>query len=152
MSVEQGEGASEITRDSFGRFLREARLARRLSQAALARAAGISPVFVSQLETGQRVPSDRVVKALATALGLPSREVLRSVYLLRSQDAREVLALPEADQSPAARRLSDIPTVRFLLMQLATLELSDAEIDELVQRWTHDLRFVEKQLARLHGR
>jgi transcriptional regulator with XRE-family HTH domain len=150
--AERDERDLEAGREAFGRLLREARRRRGLSQAVLARASRISPVFVSQIETGQRVPSDRVAKALAAALGLPYREVLRSVYLLRSGEAHEVLAFAEDGTAPAPRALSDVPAVRFLLMQLANLDLSQADVEALVQRWSQDVQFVEAQLARLQGR
>jgi transcriptional regulator with XRE-family HTH domain len=152
MASDAGERGLDAGREAFGRLLRETRRQQGLSQAALGKASRISPVFVSQIETGQRVPSDRVAKALAVALGLPYREVLRSVYLLRSQEAHDVLALAEGGATPVQRTLSEVPAVRFLLMQLATLDLSEADVEALVQRWSQDVRFLETQLARLQGR
>ena len=43
---------------------------RGLTQTALAKAAGIAPLYVSQIETGRRQPSIRVLRALGRALKL----------------------------------------------------------------------------------
>jgi len=43
---------------------------RGLTQVALAKAAGIAPLYVSQIETGRRQPSIRVLRALGRALRL----------------------------------------------------------------------------------
>ena len=50
--------------------LRALRAQRGLRQADLARLAGLSAPYVSQLEAGERAPSPVVVKALAEALGV----------------------------------------------------------------------------------
>ena len=53
---------------TFGAILRAAREHRRWSQAALARAAGTVPSYVSRLESGERYPSQAFVDDLADAL------------------------------------------------------------------------------------
>ncbi|XIE81676.1 helix-turn-helix domain-containing protein [Streptomyces sp. SBR177] len=55
----------------FGRRLRELRLERGLSQAALA-GHEISTGYLSRLESGARPPTDRVVAYLAERLGVPA--------------------------------------------------------------------------------
>lgn len=55
---------------TFSRRLRELRMAAGLSQAQLARAAGVGRQYVYQLEAGRRAPSWDVVQRLAAALGV----------------------------------------------------------------------------------
>jgi len=127
-------------RQAFGEMLRNARRARRISQAELAKAVGISPVFVSQVETGQRAPSDRIAKHIATALGLPWQDILRAVYRLRSPEAEEIFSPGEEDA--CSNVVSQIPAIRFLLLQLAGLNLSKSDVETLVRNWSNDLTFI----------
>ena len=53
----------------FGRRLRELREKRGLTQAELADAAGLTSVYISNMETGVAVPSLTTILRLATALG-----------------------------------------------------------------------------------
>ncbi len=130
-------------RKSFGELLRNARRASGLSQAALAKTVGISPVFVSQIETGQRIPSDRIAKDLAIRLRLDWQEVLRVVYRLRSPEADELFPRGEGD-AKTSRMVTEIPAIRFLLLQLAGLNLSKADVEMLVRNWTNDVALITR--------
>ena len=55
----------------FPQTLRRVRLQQFLSQAELARRAGLHPLSVLRLEAGKTRPSTRTVRALAEALGVP---------------------------------------------------------------------------------
>lgn len=129
-------------------MLRNARRARGLSQAALAKAVGISPVFVSQIETAQRIPSDRIAKDIATVLGLDWQEMLRAVYRLRSPEAEDLFPRGEGDQ--ASKIVSEVPAIRFLLLQLAGLNLSKADVEALIRNWSSDLALIT-QLAKVQA-
>lgn len=139
-----------LERRSFGEMLRDARRARKFSQAGLAKAVGISAVHVSQVETAQRIPSDRVAKEMALVLGLPWQDVLRAVYRLRSREADELFARAKESDSPSAPLISEIPAVRFLLLQLAGLNLSPRDVEALVRNWSSDLALIT-QLSRAEG-
>lgn len=139
---------SEQDRKSFGEMLKNARRVRGLSQAALAKVVNISPVFVSQIETGQRIPSDRVAKDIATILGLQWREVLRDVYRLRSPEADELFPVGEGDQF--SKIVSEIPAIRFLLLQLVGLNLSKTDVETLIRNWGNDLALIT-QLAKMQS-
>ena len=130
-------------RQTFGVTLRDARHARKLSQAALSKIVNISPVFVSQIETGQRLPSDRVAKDIAIALDLPWDEVLRRLYRLRSPEAEGLFANEDLP-NPSWRSISEIPGVRFLLLQLAGLNLSSSDVEALVRNWTSDIALIRE--------
>jgi len=62
--------------DQIGARLRQARGARGLSKAELARRAGASPSFVSQVETGKASPSVGTLYSLVNELGLSLDEVM----------------------------------------------------------------------------
>lgn len=58
---------------SFGEFIKRERVKRRLSQAALAQAAGIAPLTVGKIELGKTDSSrlhTKVIAGLAQALGI----------------------------------------------------------------------------------
>ena len=52
----------------LGRLVKERREARRMSQRALARAAGVTSAYISLIERGLRAPDRPVVERLAEAL------------------------------------------------------------------------------------
>src|SRR5262249_49240838 len=127
----------------FGEWLRAARRSAGLSQAAVAKAAKISPVYVSQIETGQRIPSDRNLRLLADALSLPWRDVLRAAYSLRSREAAELFGSSAGSHVDSAwKSISDIPAVRQLLLELAGLNLSPRDVETLARNWSSDLRLI----------
>ncbi len=157
ITTKQWEWAVSVTgagidRKGLGVLLRQARLSLGLSQAKLAKTVGVSPVFISQLETGQRVPSDRVAKRVAITLDLPWQEVLRAVYALRSREAGELFAESDVQREPRWRSVVDVPSLRLLLLQLASLKLPPSDIERLVANWTNDVQFLKAQLNRVHKR
>jgi transcriptional regulator with XRE-family HTH domain len=131
-------------------LLRDARRACELSQAELAKVVNVSPIFVSQIENGQRLPSDRVAKDIAIALDLPWADVLRRLYGLRSPQADELFAVHDNGQG-LKHSLTDLPAVRSLLLQLAGLNLSGKDIEKLVRNWTNDVSLI-RNLKRAHVR
>lgn len=54
--------------DAFGQVIRRLRLESELSQEALAHAADLSTVYISEIERGRRTPSIRTVVKLADGL------------------------------------------------------------------------------------
>ncbi len=70
---------------TFGARIREARERAGMTQAALAAAAELTPSYVCLLESGRRrPPSDRAVRRLAGALGLPVADVLQWAHMERA--------------------------------------------------------------------
>ena len=128
-----------MTRKTFGNLIRTARQARDLSQAALARAAKTSAAFVCQIETGQRVPSDRIARRLAMALGLQWQEVVRMVYRLRSPEADDLF---DVSRTLGTNSIYEIPAVRTLLLQLAALNLTERDLQALVRNWNNDVTLL----------
>jgi transcriptional regulator with XRE-family HTH domain len=56
--------------------IRKLRERRKLTQAALAAAAGLTPNYVAMVERGERVPSLAALSAIATALGVSPAKLL----------------------------------------------------------------------------
>lgn len=61
---------------SLGRAIREARTTRKLSMRALASAAEMSQPFLSQIESGQTMPSLATLYRIAKVLGIPPADLL----------------------------------------------------------------------------
>ena len=70
----------------LGAYLREQRSLARLSLREMARLADISNAYLSQVERGLHVPSLRVLRALADALGMPVEDL---VHLDRAEQKQE---------------------------------------------------------------
>jgi transcriptional regulator with XRE-family HTH domain len=83
--LSNGERAGTVGESAaFGHWLRAAREEREITQQVLADRAGISRSYLSDLERGRDVrPTLPTLDRLATALGLPSVEVLEVAGLLR---------------------------------------------------------------------
>jgi transcriptional regulator with XRE-family HTH domain len=60
----------------MGKRLKQVRTAKKLSQATLAKRAGLSREYVLRLEAGQQDPSLSTLTALAKALGVPVTRLL----------------------------------------------------------------------------
>ena len=94
--------------ESFGKTVREQRLAERLSQEDLARKVGISRNYLSEIERGKATNlSWQVMERLSTALGLKGQpkaddEIDRSVQPSLAEYAKSK-RLPDADVQMLAR-------------------------------------------------
>ena len=64
------------TSKQVGTRIRRLRKAKGMSQAALARRAHLTRVYITQLEAGQQDPSLSTINALAKALGVPVTALL----------------------------------------------------------------------------
>jgi transcriptional regulator with XRE-family HTH domain len=66
-----------LWREALGRELRAERTARGERIADVARRAGVSPQYLSEVERGRKDPSSEMLSALAGAVDLPLRELTR---------------------------------------------------------------------------
>ncbi len=62
------------------------------SKARLAREADISHGYLSQIEKGERVPSSKVLRRLASVLGVPSYELEKAAGLVSETDVEYLLS------------------------------------------------------------
>lgn len=67
---------------AFGDFVRAQRNFAKLSQRNLARSAGFSDSYLSQLERGMYMPSAQAVRSLADAIGVPASVLLAQLGLI----------------------------------------------------------------------
>jgi transcriptional regulator with XRE-family HTH domain len=75
---EPGAGEPEpLWREVLGRELRAERAARGERIADVARRAGVSPQYLSEVERGRKDPSSEILSAVAGAVGLTVRELTR---------------------------------------------------------------------------
>jgi transcriptional regulator with XRE-family HTH domain len=88
----------------IGRRVRELRQRRGLTQAKLARGAGLNQGFISEIERGHRNPSHASLHALASALQVAPAALLSSSY-------RPLNELPVYDAMPTGQRPAERPVV-----------------------------------------
>ncbi|NMO88916.1 helix-turn-helix domain-containing protein [Actinomycetospora sp. TBRC 11914] len=69
-----------LWREALGRGLRDLRHARGDRLADTAERAGMSPQYLSELERGRKDPSSEMLAAVAGALGVPVRDVVRRAH------------------------------------------------------------------------
>jgi predicted transcriptional regulator/DNA-binding XRE family transcriptional regulator len=93
----------------FGRRVRHARRARGLTLAQLGERVGRAPSVLSLIENGRREPKLSMIEALASALSVPTSELLRRQP--PSRRAQLEIALEEAQQDPVYRDLG-LPHLR----------------------------------------
>lgn len=72
---------------AFGEFVRAQRRLAQVSQRNLAKMAGLSDSYLSQLERGNYRPSPQVVKSLAQAFGLEPRQLYMMLGFMDEDDA-----------------------------------------------------------------
>lgn len=84
--------------DGLGGYLRHQREAAKLSLRQLARVAGVSNPYLSQIERGLRKPSAEILQAIARALGISAETLYVKAGILAPRDpAVDVEAAIELD-------------------------------------------------------
>ena len=64
--------------DNFGKYIRERRMNKEISLRKFAELVGISPVYMSKIETGDySPPAEDKIKSIAKYLGIPSDYLLK---------------------------------------------------------------------------
>ena len=75
--------------------MRDARAKLGMGAAPVAKQAGISDVYLLDIEKGKRMPDPKHAKALASALGLRHSDVLRSILISRDPAYEQLLEPPQ---------------------------------------------------------
>jgi transcriptional regulator with XRE-family HTH domain len=119
--------------DTLGTLVRTHREARGLTQKALAHASKLSPVYISQIEKGERMPSLTVCRALAQALGCPARRLVLSAYCATAPEE-----LQDLFSSGCATTPDDPMWQEFLPLIRAIEPLPEATRHHLLHLW-HDM-------------
>ncbi len=130
--------ALSITDETFGALVRTHRDALGLTQQALARACQLSPVYISQIEKAERIPSVSACRALAAALGCtPQLLVLRAYRATAPAELQELLR----DEGVVA---PDDPVMQELAPLVAAVQtLPPVTRQQLVQLWQATLQLVQ---------
>jgi transcriptional regulator with XRE-family HTH domain len=92
--------------NSFGKELRRLRKSLQLRQDQLAELAGISAAYISQLETGKKNPTDRVITKLCGALDIPENRLLIKIGKMK-MDLAATLATRRKKVPTILRSLTD---------------------------------------------
>lgn len=100
----------------FGRRLRQLRLDRGLSQAALSEGAGITPEYVSRLERGLVNPSMAVLARVAESLGVEVREL----FDFRTSKSHRDTTLARLERVAAAANGDDRQLILRIAESIAT--------------------------------
>ncbi len=111
-------------RNLFGVELRKLRNDAKYTQVQLAKLAGISASYISQLETGKKEPTDRVITKLSDALNIPENQLLSKVGKLK-MDFVQSLAI---SRNESLELLTALPDEQWqeLLTYLAYIKLKSS--------------------------
>ena len=90
----------------FGQELRRLRKDFTLKQVQLAKLAGISAAYISQLETGTKKPTDRVITKLCGALDIPENRLLIKIGKIK-MDLAATLATRRKEMPKILSSLTD---------------------------------------------
>ncbi len=81
----------DINKDSISKIVKQQRVLLDLTQAELAKKAGVSPTSISRLERGERYPSARTFTKLAKALDMNEIELfIHANYLSKPVSTKEM--------------------------------------------------------------
>lgn len=102
---------------TIGEIIRHARTKAGFRQAVVARAAGIAPAHLCMIESGVRVPTEDVIGALASCLGLDPARLMAAAGRM------------DRDTSKYLRRE---PLARELVRRIAARNLARADLEVLL--------------------
>ncbi len=81
----------DINKDSISKVVKQQRVLLDLTQAELAKKAGVSPTLIARLERGERYPSARTLTKLAKALDVSEIELfIHANYLSKPVSTKEM--------------------------------------------------------------
>jgi transcriptional regulator with XRE-family HTH domain len=126
----------------FSKVIREARRNSGLTQLELASLCDISDVYISQIENGHRIPSSQISVALANALQLDPKELVRLAQGLKEPVMAEYFPTSE-DGNPLWVTVH--PSIYVLLNSLEEAKLSEERLLTLVEAWSRILELVKSE-------
>ncbi len=88
----------------LGRFIRQQRRAAQLSLRKLAKLAGVSNPYLSQIERGLRRPSAEILQGIAKALRISAETLYVKAGILEDEKERDVVAAILADTAITERQ------------------------------------------------
>ncbi len=111
----------------FGQELRKLRKEARYTQDQLAKFAGVSTSYISQLETGNKNPTDRVITKLSGPLDIPENHLLITIGKIK-MDLAGTLATERKEAPEIISSLSD-EQWKELLTYLAYIKVKTSITD-----------------------
>ncbi len=109
-----------------------------LTQQALARACQLSPVYISQIEKAERIPSVAACRALATALGCPPKLLVLRAFRATAPEELQELLPDECVVTP------DDPVMQELAPLVAAVQtLPSVTRNQLIDVWQATLQLVQ---------
>lgn len=140
-------------RRAFGDTIRRARNDKGHSQVWLAAAVEVSPAYISQVETGQRIPSGNLCAAIAKVLDVDPRDLIIDAWKMNAPDG-EIAEMIESWRWSGREREPEVvrrhPKLRLVIQRLAALPPLIQE--DLVRVFIADLVYFgwrQRQLARV---
>src|ERR671920_659710 len=106
-----GSVADPAVRSQVGDFIREQRSAAKVSLRELARTAGVSNPYLSQVERGLRKPSAEILSAIARGLSISAETLYEQAGILARRGATDLPGLPGRDPREGVS-MSTTDTVR----------------------------------------
>jgi transcriptional regulator with XRE-family HTH domain len=125
--------------NTVGAVVRTHREAQGLTQKALAQRCQLSPVYISQIEKGERRPSLPVCRALAAALGCPPQ-----LLVLHAYRATVPAELHELLHHGGTATLDDPVVQEFLPLVAALRPLPGATRRHLLRIWQATVALVQR--------
>ncbi len=131
---------------ALGRAIRRVRTDREMSRKELAERTGISYAYLTEIEGGKKVPSQRVMAAIAEALGVRQHEFMLLAEELAGASVAYSMAPPDFDADPmrpsrryfhardrgAVANLELEPDSRRADLKIALTRIADAlDVDDL---------------------
>jgi len=131
-----------------------------LSQTSLAKSVGISRPYLTQIETGKRLPAEETAQALVTALGISAEELANEVRDLVPEDQMSAL-LPFIRVFDKLQQFLTPEQFEEIAAMLGSMEQTTAALRTVAgeptppgpDRWLdltkEDRRFVQRMVNRL---
>ncbi|MGI8968455.1 MAG: helix-turn-helix domain-containing protein [Chloroflexota bacterium] len=140
MEERRGQVEDRAVLQAWGATIRRYRQWKHWSRRELAARAGLSPVFLGEIERGEKDPSSLSLARLANALDIPFTELLLRVAMqldsAPGEPATEQTAIPLETREAAGDYLTGVPMAQdetaFDLYKIARLLRSDQQVSLLV--------------------
>lgn len=135
-------------RHVFSAQIREIRQIHYPSQEAFADALKVAPPYISQIESGRRIPSDELLCEMSHLLpDAADWKALRiEAHRLRSPQDLAVLL---TEREPAEPAIFNDRWFRRLRKELEDSDLPPARRDKLIARWLEEIAFLKEERMRV---
>jgi transcriptional regulator with XRE-family HTH domain len=132
-------------RRAFGARIREARVTRFASQESFAKALQVAPPYISQIESGRRIPSDELLCGMAQVLpeAVDWAAMRVEAHRLRSPQDLAALVISPPDPTPG---ISNDQLFQRLRIQLEHSDLPPERRSKMIEGWLEEIHLVRQRL------